>query len=648
MVGIGAVAIAAFLLRRAGGADAHGAGAPGQARRRGGRCWTCTARPTPEHGGGRRAAARMARPPRRGRQRRARGRLRDRAAHPAADDAVRILAADREVNAISLDEDDIVLTESDTSLHREGLGDLIRQVAPRRLRSADRRSSARRADRGDPDAFAVARYAITAAPSTRSPSVAVLIPAGGAVRPGGWVSASGRFVENRTPRPRPVACSADRRDRGAGDPYVFCWRGRRARRVRRDARERDAGGFARGIGSPWPCSRCSPPRSRRSARSPRPAERRRDRSTARRAGPGGASCSRCRSRRDRRGDGRGDPGAGPGRRGRLGRHRPLQDARRDRVPVRLEAQGVATGPSAPSKTQFTTDRASSRSCAATTATIVRSSTVGAETAELVREPPSGTSRPQATPSPTAQRTDGEGSIVRIAAVSRRSTPSARANTIGTARHERGPRRMDHQPRGRRERGTSALLVVLDLAGESRIGRDHRARRRALAAVDWAWVPGTTSLVVQDQDGFTWLASARRRPRAARLTGDAARLRARHRSGRRGRLDVRAGRADRRGRTSRANPRRCPRRRRVDVPLRPNAGALDHRLVVVATRTARRRSTDPGHRLDDPRPVRLPNGQYVNRDDRLHGRRPDPPDDGAHRRAHRGTSARCRAAPDWCD
>jgi|GEM_PF-2297001 len=55
------------------------------------------------------------------------------------------------------------------------------------------------------------------------------------------------------------------------------------------------------------------------------------------------------------------------------------------------------------------------------------------------------------------------------------------------------------------------LVVYDLAGES-------ARTNVpveitlpdgapLTAVDWAWVPGTTSLVVQDQDGFTWLASA---------------------------------------------------------------------------------------------------------------------------------------------
>ena len=48
--------------------------------------------------------------------------------------------------------------------------------------------------------------------------------------------------------------------------------------------------------------------------------------------------------------------------------------------------------------------------------------------------------------------------------------------------------------------------MLDLAAGSRVPVEITAPGGApLLAVDWAWVPGTTSLVVQDQGGFTWLA-----------------------------------------------------------------------------------------------------------------------------------------------
>ena len=62
-----------------------------------------------------------------------------------------------------------------------------------------------------------------------------------------------------------------------------------------------------------------------------------------------------------------------------------------------------------------------------------------------------------------------------------------------------------------ERDYVNTLVVYDLAGES--GTTNVPVEitgpggAALLAVDWAWVPGSTSLVVQDQDGFTWLADA---------------------------------------------------------------------------------------------------------------------------------------------
>lgn len=62
-----------------------------------------------------------------------------------------------------------------------------------------------------------------------------------------------------------------------------------------------------------------------------------------------------------------------------------------------------------------------------------------------------------------------------------------------------------------EREYRNTLVVYDLAGTSastNVPVEITAPGGApLIAVDWAWVPGTTSLVVQDQDGLTWLASA---------------------------------------------------------------------------------------------------------------------------------------------
>ena len=62
-----------------------------------------------------------------------------------------------------------------------------------------------------------------------------------------------------------------------------------------------------------------------------------------------------------------------------------------------------------------------------------------------------------------------------------------------------------------EREYVNTLVVYDLAGESgttNVPVEITAPGgEPLLAVDWAWVPGSTSLVVQDQDGFTWLADA---------------------------------------------------------------------------------------------------------------------------------------------
>jgi hypothetical protein len=62
-----------------------------------------------------------------------------------------------------------------------------------------------------------------------------------------------------------------------------------------------------------------------------------------------------------------------------------------------------------------------------------------------------------------------------------------------------------------ERDYVNTLVVYDLAGESastNVPVEITAPGgAALLAVDWAWVPGTTSLVVQDQDGFSWLADS---------------------------------------------------------------------------------------------------------------------------------------------
>ena len=55
------------------------------------------------------------------------------------------------------------------------------------------------------------------------------------------------------------------------------------------------------------------------------------------------------------------------------------------------------------------------------------------------------------------------------------------------------------------------LVVYDLAGESaatNVPIEITAPGgEPMLAVDWAWVPGSTSLVVQDQDGFSWLADS---------------------------------------------------------------------------------------------------------------------------------------------
>lgn len=62
-----------------------------------------------------------------------------------------------------------------------------------------------------------------------------------------------------------------------------------------------------------------------------------------------------------------------------------------------------------------------------------------------------------------------------------------------------------------ERDFVNTLVVYDLAGESaatNVPVEITAPGgEPLFAVDWAWVPGTTSLVVQDQDGFSWLADS---------------------------------------------------------------------------------------------------------------------------------------------
>lgn len=62
-----------------------------------------------------------------------------------------------------------------------------------------------------------------------------------------------------------------------------------------------------------------------------------------------------------------------------------------------------------------------------------------------------------------------------------------------------------------EREYVNTLVVYDLAGESaatNVPVEITAPGgEPLFAVDWAWVPGTTSLVVQDQDGFSWLADS---------------------------------------------------------------------------------------------------------------------------------------------
>jgi len=62
-----------------------------------------------------------------------------------------------------------------------------------------------------------------------------------------------------------------------------------------------------------------------------------------------------------------------------------------------------------------------------------------------------------------------------------------------------------------EREYVNTLVVYDLAGESaatNVPVEITGPGGApLLAVDWAWVPGSTSMVVQDQDGFTWLADA---------------------------------------------------------------------------------------------------------------------------------------------
>lgn len=62
-----------------------------------------------------------------------------------------------------------------------------------------------------------------------------------------------------------------------------------------------------------------------------------------------------------------------------------------------------------------------------------------------------------------------------------------------------------------EREYVNTLVVYDLGGESaatNVPVEITGPGGApLLAVDWAWVPGSTSIVVQDQDGFTWLADS---------------------------------------------------------------------------------------------------------------------------------------------
>lgn len=113
------------------------------------------------------------------------------------------LAADREVNAaIGIDEGDaVVLVGGDTSAFTvKDWAILIRQAgAAPALRSAEPTIIGFVVPiEGNPDAFAIARYAITCCAVDAQPfGVAVLMPGWeGRFAPGDWVSASGRFVEN--------------------------------------------------------------------------------------------------------------------------------------------------------------------------------------------------------------------------------------------------------------------------------------------------------------------------------------------------------------------------------------------------------------------------------------------------------------------
>ena len=110
---------------------------------------------------------------------------------------------------------------------------------------------------------------------------------------------------------------------------------------------------------------------------------------------------------------------------------------------------------------------------------------------------------------TAQREGGGGAVVRIAAGGAPAVDAVgpREATIRSLRGTDAGLFGWIISRGADgEREYQNVLVVLDLAAGSRVPVEITAPGGApLLAVDWAWVPGTTSLVVQDQGGFTWLA-----------------------------------------------------------------------------------------------------------------------------------------------